>query len=69
MLRHALVAAVIFIVIYIFLKRIVSKVKRRIEDHDIQTNNIYSKRLANLIGKILFLIGMIFNVLIIFEVI
>ncbi len=69
MLRKALVAAAIFIVIYIFIKRIVNKVKKRIEENNIQTNSTYSKRLSNLIGKILFLVGMIFNVLIIFEVI
>ncbi|HKL44181.1 MAG TPA: mechanosensitive ion channel family protein [Candidatus Absconditabacterales bacterium] len=67
--KRALLALVIFLIIYIFIKRIVNKVKNKIEENNIQGNSIYTKRLANLIGKVLFLIGMIFNVLIIFEVI
>ncbi len=69
MIKKALLALVIFLVIYIFIKRIVNKVKNKIEENNIQWNSTYTKKLANLIWKILFLIWMIFNVLIIFEVI
>lgn len=68
-LTRALIATAIFIAVYIFLKWIIWKVKKRIEENNLQSNGTYSKKLANLIGKILFLIGMIFNILIIFEVI
>jgi uncharacterized membrane protein len=46
MMKKALLAAIVFIIILIFIKRIVSKVRRRIEDNDIQTNSKYSKRLS-----------------------
>ena len=69
MMKKALLAAAIFIIILIFIKRIISKVRKRIEDNDIQSNSEYSKKLSWLIWKILFIVGMIFNVLIIFEVI
>lgn len=69
MAKKALFAAAVFIVIYIFIKRIVNKVKKRIEDNDIQANTTYTKRLSRLIWKVIFLIGMIFNMLIIFQVI
>ncbi len=69
MAKKALLAAAIFIVIYIFIKRIVNKVKKRIEDNNIQANTRYTRRLARLIWKIVFLIGMVFNILIIFQVI
>ena len=69
MLKKALLALVIFIIVYIIAQRFINKIKKRIQEHDLQTNSEYSKKLANLIWKILFIIAMIFNVLIIFEVI
>lgn len=69
MLKKALLAFAIFVVVYIITQRFINKIKKRIQENDLQTNSEYSKKLANLIWKILFIIAMIFNVLIIFEVI
>lgn len=68
-IKKMLIATVIFIVIYIFIQRIINKVKKRIEENDLQSNSKYSKKLSNLVGKSLFILGMIFNILIIFQVI
>jgi flagellar biosynthesis/type III secretory pathway M-ring protein FliF/YscJ len=46
MIKKALLAAAIFIVILIFIKRIVNKIKKRIEENNIQANSEYSKKLA-----------------------
>ena len=69
MLKKVLIATAIFVVIYIFIKRIINKVKRKIEMNHLDTDTKYAKKLSNLIWKILFIIGMIFNVLIICQVI
>lgn len=69
MLKQTFIAATIFIVIYLFIKRIINKVKKRIEDNNWQSDIKYSKKLSGLIWKILFMVGMIFNVLIVFQVI
>jgi uncharacterized membrane protein YjfL (UPF0719 family) len=49
MLKKALLALVIFIIVYIITQRFINKIKKRIQEHDLQTNNEYSKKLANLI--------------------
>ncbi|HRX64292.1 MAG TPA: mechanosensitive ion channel [Candidatus Absconditabacterales bacterium] len=69
MLKKVLIATAIFVLIYIFIKRIINKVKRKIELNHLDNDAKYAKKLSNLIGKILFIIGMIFNVLIICQVI
>ena len=69
MLKKTLIAAAIFIVLYIIIQRIINKVKSKIEENDLQSNNEYSKKLSWLVWKVLFILWMIFNVLIIFQVI
>ena len=69
MLKQTAIAASIFIVIYFLIIRIITKVKKRIEDNSLQSSVEYSKKLSWLIWKILFIVWMIFNILIIFEVI
>ncbi len=69
MLKKTLIAVVIFVVIYLFLQRIINKVKKKIEENDLQSNSEYSKKLSWLVWKVLFILWMIFNVLIIFQVI
>jgi len=69
MLKQTAIAASIFIIIYFIIIRIITKVKKRIEDNSLQSSIEYSKKLSWLIWKVLFIVWMIFNVLIIFEVI
>jgi small-conductance mechanosensitive channel len=69
MLRKTLIAGIIFIVIYIFVQRVINKVKKRIEENNLDSDKEYSKKLSWLVWKVLFILGMIFNVLIIFQVI
>jgi len=69
MLKKTFIAATIFIVIYLFTKRIINKVRSRIEENNLQSDIAYSKKLSGLVWKVLFILGMIFNVLIIFQVI
>ncbi len=69
MLKKTMIAVAIFVVIYLLIQRIINKVKKRIEENDLQTNSEYSKKLSWLVWKVLFILWMIFNVLIIFQVI
>lgn len=67
--KKILLALLVFFVIYIFIKRIINRVKTRIRENNVHPNSEYHIKLSNLIWKILFVIGMIFNILIVFEVV
>ena len=58
----------IFIAFLIVIKIIVAKLKKRIQENSLQ-EDIYSKRIADLAGSMLFILLMIFNILAVFEVI
>lgn len=58
----------VFVVIYIIIKYLVHRVKRQIEG-DSLIPDIYAKKNSKLVGSILFIILMIFNVLATFEII
>ncbi|MFZ2150836.1 MAG: mechanosensitive ion channel family protein [Candidatus Absconditicoccaceae bacterium] len=62
-------AGAIFIGIWIFIKRFTQRVKTRIEENSTQSDEKYTKKISNLIGNMIFVLLMIFNVLIIFGVI
>lgn len=59
---------VTFIIIYIIIKYIIQRVKTRIEGNSL-VPDIYAKRNSKLIGSILFILLMIFNILATFEII
>lgn len=69
MLKKTMIAVAIFVVIYLLIQRIINKIQKRIEANNLQSNNEYSKKLSWLVWKVLFILWMIFNVLIIFQVI
>jgi len=58
----------IFVVFLIAIKMIVAKVKKRIQENSLQ-EDIYSKRIGDLAGSMLFILLMIFNILAVFWVI
>lgn len=60
---------IIFIAIWIFIKRFTQRVQARIEQNSTQSDEKYTKKISNLIWSMIFVILMIFNVLIIFGVI
>jgi len=62
-------AFLVFIAGYILSKRIVARIKKRIEDNNLDPNDIYAKRMANVIGSMIFILLMIFVLLAVFEVI
>ena len=47
---------------------VVAKVKKRIQENSLQ-EDMYSKRIADLAGSMLFILLMIFNILAVFEII
>jgi hypothetical protein len=49
MLKKTFIAATIFIVIYLFTKRIINKVRSRIEENNLQSDIAYSKKLSGLV--------------------
>jgi uncharacterized membrane protein YjfL (UPF0719 family) len=49
MLKKALLAFAIFVVVYIITQRFINKIKKKIQENDLQTNSEYSRKLANLI--------------------
>lgn len=57
-----------FIVIYLIIKYIIQRVKTRIEGNSL-VPDIYAKRNSKLVGSILFILLMIFNILATFEII
>ncbi|MCX6823732.1 MAG: mechanosensitive ion channel family protein [candidate division SR1 bacterium] len=58
----------IFVTFLIIIKMVVAKVKKRIQENSLQ-EDMYSKRIADLAGSMLFILLMIFNILAVFEVI
>ena len=68
LLYQALLAAGVFLVIYFIIKWIVRKVRNRIESDDSQSME-YKQKLSKLVGNIIFVILMIFDVLAVFQVI
>lgn len=66
-IKKVLIALFVFLAIYIVLNIIIKKIENRIQDHDIQ-NNTYTKRLAHLVWKIIYTIGLVFNILIVCEI-
>lgn len=67
-LLKGLLAIGVFIVVYIIIKIIVQKVRKRMEANSLQ-EDVYSKRVSHLAGSIIFVVLMIFNVLAVFQVI
>ena len=65
--KKVLISLFVFLIIYLLLSFIVKKIEKRIEDHDIQ-NNTYTKRLSHLVWKIIYTIGLVFNILIVCEI-
>lgn len=61
-------AIVISIIGYMFIQRIVKKIKIRIEENSLE-ENIYIQRTSNLVGKFMFILLMIFLILAVFQII
>lgn len=68
MLRKFFLGAVVFVALYIISKKIVARVKQRIESNSLQSD-VYAKRIAQLAGSMVFILLMIFAVLAVFQVI
>lgn len=68
LLTSTALAAGVFGVCLVIIKMIVAKVKKRIQENSLQ-EDMYSKRIANLAGSMLFILLMIFNILAVFEII
>ena len=68
LLKTTALAVGIFIVFLIIIKKIVTRVKQRIQDNSLQ-EDIYSKKMANLAGSMLYILLMIFNILAVFQII
>lgn len=64
----ALLAVWVFIAGYILIQRIVNKVRNRIEENSLESD-VYSKRTSGLVGKLVFVLLMIFLILSVFQVI
>ncbi len=58
----------VFVAFLIIIKMIVTKVKKRIQENSLQ-EDVYSNKIANLAGSILYVLLMIFNILAVFQVI
>lgn len=58
----------VFVIFYIISKKIVSRIRNRIESNSLQSD-VYSKRMAHLVGSMVFILLMIFAVLAVFQVI
>jgi small-conductance mechanosensitive channel len=61
------IAFVLVFVLYILIKLLVKKVENRIMGHALDVTS-YTKKMATLVGNILFIVLMMFNVLVAFEV-
>lgn len=62
-----LIAFGVFFVVRIGSKRIIAKIKIRIQENALQTD-LYKQKIANLAGRILWIISIIFNILIMCEI-
>lgn len=58
----------IFIIGYILIQRVVNKIKKRIEENSLE-EDIYIKKNSTLVGKLVFVLLMIFLILAVFQVI
>ena len=67
-LKKVVLATVVFIGFYFFINRIANRVTNKIINWDIQANNEYTKKLWHLIWRIIFIIWLIFNILIMCEI-
>lgn len=65
--KKILISVVVFISIYILLNIIIKKIETKIQDHEIQYDK-YTKRLSHLIGKIIYTVWLVFNILIVCEI-
>lgn len=68
LLKTTILAIGVFIVFLTIIKTVVNKVKTRIQANSLQ-EDIYSKKIANLAGSMLYILLMIFNILAVFQVI
>lgn len=68
MISKIFLGMVVFIILYIIIKYIVKRVRIKIE-WDSLVNDVYAKRSSKLVGKILFILLMIFNILATFQII
>ena len=68
LLTSTALAIGVFITFLIVIKTVVAKVKKRIQENSLQ-EDIYSKKVANLAGSMLYVLLMIFNILAVFQVI
>jgi len=66
-IKKVMISLAVFISIYVVLNLIIKKIETQIQDHDIQ-NNKYTKRLAHLVWKIIYVIWLVFNILIVCEI-
>ena len=60
--------ALVFVVFYIISKKIVARVRQKIESNSLQSD-VYAKRIAQLVGSMIFILLMIFTILAVFQVI
>lgn len=68
-IKNVLIATCVFLAIYFLVNFLVKKVETKILDSEIQTNNKYTQRLALLVWKIIYVIWLVFNLLIVCEII
>ncbi|MFA6256675.1 MAG: mechanosensitive ion channel family protein [Candidatus Absconditabacterales bacterium] len=68
LLKTTALAVGVFITFLIMIKTVVKKVRERIQQNSLQ-EDVYSKKVANLAGSMLYILLMIFNILAVFQVI
>lgn len=66
-IKKVTISVVVFIGIYILLNIVINKIEMKIQDHEIQYDK-YTKRLSHLIWKIIYTVWLIFNILIVCEI-
>lgn len=68
LLKSAALAVGVFVAFLIVSKKIIAKIKERMQANSIQ-EDVYSKKLADLAGNMIYILLMIFNILAVFQVI
>lgn len=68
LLLKAVLAIGIFIIGYIFIQRIVAKIRTKIQKNSL-ADDVYTKKTSTLVGKFVFILLMIFLILAVFQVI
>ena len=63
-----LLAICVFVAIYIVIRVIVQKIRKKMEANSLQ-EDIYSQKVSHLAGNIIFVVLMIFNILAVFQII